>query len=131
MTHDEPHLNADPSVATPAMSGRHVFAVLWTELYDLMGAAAAATLVRRAARRASTRAPDLEHLVVTREKFGYRCIAPPIWETDVDLESRDVRALFRELRPLLVELTGPVVLRRLQGVPALLDICVASSEGEP
>jgi hypothetical protein len=40
-------------------------------------------------------------------------------------------ALIRELLPLLVELTGPVVLRRLEAIPELQPCGLTSSVEEP
>jgi hypothetical protein len=94
-------------------SAAHTFSVLWGALHDVMGSAATATLLRRAAKHASTRAPELDGFEVHRVRFEYRYVVPPSWSYEA------LGALMSELRPLLVELTGPVVLRRLHGIPEL------------
>lgn len=112
----------DPSkrVAPPAGSPAACFAVLWEEIAELMGSAAAATLLRRAAKRARERAPELAELSIDRDLFEYRYEVPPSWmATPSSASSHALHELVRELRPLLLELTGPVVLRRLRAIPAL------------
>jgi hypothetical protein len=102
--------------APAAGSAAQTFAVLWTALHDVMGSAATAALLRRAAQYGSNRSPELGALVVRRERFEYRYEVPNSWAQ----EARDsLHVLMSELRPLLVELTGPVVLRRLHGIPEL------------
>jgi hypothetical protein len=99
--------------STVTGSPAETFAVLWSALHDVMGSAATATLLRRAARHAVARAPELGGFEVHRVRFEYRYVVPPAWSHEA------LGALMSELRPLLVELTGPVVLRRLHGIPEL------------
>lgn len=111
MTRDDKDEAADCS---PAM----LFGVLWEALNDIMGSAATATLVRRAVKHASSRSPGLDGLAITRERFEYRYALPEAWNaSDVGLSA--LQGLTRELQPLLVELTGLVVLHRLRSVPEL------------
>src|SRR4051794_7481491 len=102
--------------APPAGSAAQTFAILWAALHDVIGSAATAALLRRAARQAAHRSPELVGLVVLRDRFEYRYEMPRAWAKEAR-ESLD--ALLSELRPLLIELTGPVVLRRLHGIPEL------------
>lgn len=104
--------------AAEGLSGSVLFGILWDALVDLLGTAATAVLVRRAARRALLRSGELSELSIDRvdEEFGYvvpesfnRAVGPPV----------ALRDLAEELRPLLVELTGEVVLRHLANVPEL------------
>lgn len=108
-----------------------MFRVLWDAMADVMGTATTATLLRRAARRGAARDParsDLADLVIRRDGFGYHYELPAPWD-QAPLEP--VRALVLELRPLLVELTGPVVLRRLVALPELLECGLTPIAEEP
>jgi len=98
-----------------------LFNMLWEALADLLGTAATATLLRRAARRALPRCPQLGELTIERENLEYRYRLPGAWEDPDKILPPALRELVGELRPLLVELTGPVVLRHLEGVPELRD----------
>lgn len=114
---DRPDGRAGPREGTT----HALYAILWDALTELMGGAATATLVRRAAQRAATRAPDLEGVTIERDRFVYRYVVPASW--DLAPEPRDAARAFDELvtqlRPLLVELTGDVVVRRLRRTPGL------------
>jgi hypothetical protein len=106
-------------VATgPKLSGAGLFKLLWDALVDLLGTAATAAILGRASRRAQRRAPELALLTFARVdgEFIYR--VPPAFER-LDGPPAALRALLDDLRPLLVELTGPVALRRLAVVPQL------------
>lgn len=96
-----------------------LFGVLWNALVDLLGSAAAATLIRRSAKHASARAPGLAALQVIREQFEYRYALPPSWSWDAAAVG-ELRELCLALRPLLVELTGQVVVHRLGSIHALV-----------
>src|SRR6185295_748700 len=104
-------------VAVPA----GLFTVLWESLADIIGTAAAATLLRRAAQRAAPRWPELAALVITRERLDYRYSVPSAWHDPADSAPPALRALARELWALLADLTGPVVVGRLARVPELRD----------
>ena len=99
-----------------------LFQLLWETLNDIMGSAATATLVRRAVKHASTRSSGCDGLCVIRERYEYRYALPESWSTAPDDGLASLRLLATELRPLLFELTGRVVLRRLHEVPQL-DRC--------
>ena len=101
------------------LSSADLFTLLWDSLSDILGTAATATLLRRAARRAVPRCPELGELGIVREKLEYRTTLPSAWADGVDDTPRGLRELVSELRPLLVELTGPVVFRRLERIPEL------------
>ncbi len=109
------HAAAEPSPAA-------LFALLWEALADLLGTATAATLLRRAARRAALRNPELADFAVVRESLEYRCKLPPSWKEGTGgAPLRALQDLVDELLPLLVELTGPVVVRHLAQVPELRE----------
>jgi hypothetical protein len=97
------------------------FTVLWNAIADTMGTATTATLFRRALKRAAGKYPGalaLASLTITREGTDYRYQVPSEWSDEA--VARDaVCALFSELRPLLIELTGLVVLRRVLALPEL------------
>ena len=100
-----------------------VFSEVWTELVAMLGSAATATLVRRAAKRACKRADGLAALQVSREGWEYRYALPADWEK---LPPRKVPAfaalLQHELVPLLREFTGEIVVRRLQDIAGLKEL---------
>jgi hypothetical protein len=99
----------DPCARTAA----ELFAILWETLADVIGSAATATLVRRAARRAR-----VDGLSVGRGGLNYVYQLPPDWrEREPSVVA--LRALARELGPILAELTGAVLLRRLGAVREL------------
>ena len=119
--------------ASPAgaeLSVAALFTLLWEALADVLGTAATATLLRRAARRASPRYPELTELAISREKLEYRYTLPPAWAGRADGTPLALRELVGELRPLLVELTGPVVVRRLERIPELRKRGIISPQEE-
>jgi hypothetical protein len=91
--------------STPA----EVVALLWASLVDVMGSAAAATLLRRAAKLSRTDGFD-----VVREGLAYKYVLPPTWSTSSTDAHEALAALLRRLQTVLVDLTGTVVLRRLR-----------------
>jgi hypothetical protein len=113
-----------------APSGRHagveltaaaLFKLLWDALADLLGTAATATLVRRATRRAAPHDPELAGLAIVRESLEYRYALPSTWHDGTAVAHRALHHLVEELLPLLVELTGPVVVRHLAQIPELRE----------
>jgi hypothetical protein len=97
-----------------ARTAAELFAIVWETLADVIGTAAAATLVRRSARRAR-----VDGLSVSRDGFKYTYCVPPEWSEDRPEPVLALRAVARELGPLLIELTGRVLLRRLVTAPEL------------
>jgi hypothetical protein len=93
--------------------------ILWEELSDILGSSATAAVIRRAAGRAAQRAPELKDLQIVREHFTYRYSVPASWNSDSASAKAAFRELTHELRPLLLELTGGVVLHRLREISAL------------
>lgn len=96
-----------------------LFALLWDALADLLGTAAAATLVRRAAKRATAREPTLAELWIVRENLEYRYTVPLTWKEVTPSGTESLKHLVRELVPLLVELTGSLVVNHLAEIPEL------------
>ena len=85
------------------------FRALWLGLSDIMGTSATATLLRRAAKHE----PHVTQLVVQKPAFEYEYITPTTWR-DPQIEARAMRTLLQALEPLLVELTGEIVITRLR-----------------
>jgi len=111
-----------PSVA-------QVFDILWENLADLMGTAAVATLMRRALRVASVTNPELASLNVLKEELEYKYHLPDSWQTECDGEQgRALKELLAELGPLLVQLTGPVAVRRVDRIAVLKECDILTSE---
>ncbi len=108
-----------------------LFDLLWGTLADVLGTAATAVLLRRAANRATSRDPALHGLLIQREAIGYTYVVPSAWQEHGKIVPEVALCeLARELRPLLVELTGSVVVQRLERVPALrtLGLIVVNKE---
>jgi hypothetical protein len=103
------------------LSPAALFALLWNALADLLGTAATATLLRRAAKRAVAHEPALAELVIARESLEYRYTLPPTWKDGVGGLEGPLRSLVGELLPLLVELTGPIAVRHLAQIPELRE----------
>jgi hypothetical protein len=112
--------NGHGAAAGARLTAADLFKLLWEGLADVLGTAATAVIVRRAARRAASGNPELVDLVIVRETLDYRFTLPQAW-TEPAADDRALRDLVRELRPLLIELTGPVVVRRLAQIPALRE----------
>jgi len=103
------------------LSAAELFGLLWRGLADILGTAAAAALLRRAAQRALPRWPELAALCILRERLEYRYTVPSNWKSPVPSLPGALSALTRELWPLLVDLTGSVVVQRLAQIPELRE----------
>jgi hypothetical protein len=100
----------DPAGASAA----ELFDLLWGTLADVLGTAATATLLRRSIRRAADRTAWSELLVVARNGLDYTYRLPEAWKQPGNDEAVDaLRIVAAELKLLLIELTGPVVVARL------------------
>jgi hypothetical protein len=100
------------------LTAAELFRLLWDTLVDVLGQAATASLLRRSIRRAAERRPDLGLLKVERLGFEYAYATPAEWGKPGQALPT-LRELAGELSPLLVELTGPVIVRRLNAIPDL------------
>jgi hypothetical protein len=97
-----------------ATSAAELVDLLWESLADVLGTAAGATLLRRAIKRAAARTDWAEPISVTRSGLDYEYRVPESWKQPGNNEALDVlRIVAAELRLLLIELTGPVVVERL------------------
>lgn len=80
----------------------------------MVGTAAAAILLRRAIKQVARESWWPEAVIVARNGLDYEYRLAETWKQPGDEDAlRAVRGLAAALRVLLVELTGPVVLRRL------------------
>jgi hypothetical protein len=102
-----------------------LFAIVWDALADVLGTAATAAIVRRAAGRAAAENPELVDVVIRREKFEYRYTLPQTWSHTATMAAPEerapiaLRALIAEIGRLLMELTGTVFIGRLEEIPEL------------
>lgn len=99
-----------------------LFGELWDTLSDILGGPVTAALIRRSSKRAVLRQPQLSALDVRREGFAYRYTVPVAWSAPPPENIGAVQDLARELGPLLFDMTGEVVLRRVQRIPELQDV---------
>lgn len=93
--------------------------VVWDQLVDLLGSAAAATLFRRAWKRASASAHPQLTVEILRNGFEYEFRLSDAWLQAEPPTLAGLQLLGAALTTLLRELTGPLVLRRLYEIPAL------------
>jgi hypothetical protein len=110
---------ADARAGGSELSAGDLFTILWSALADVLGTAAAATLLRRAAQRAAVHWPELAGLAITRERLEYRYSVPVSWRDPSADPPRALCELAHELCTLLVDLTGPVIVNRLAQIPEL------------
>lgn len=97
-----------------ALSAAELFELLWESMADVLGTAATATLVRRALTQAAPWTSERESVIVARHGLDYEYRFPDTWKQTGHAEALGaLRIVGAELRGLLVELTGPVVVRRL------------------
>ena len=103
-----------------AASAAELFDLLWETLADVLGTAATATLLRRSVKQAAARTAWPEPVIVARTGLDYTYRLPEAWKQPGNDEAVDaLRIIAAELRVLLVELTGPVVVTRLGRLAAL------------
>ena len=97
-----------------------LFDLLWETLADVLGTAATATLLRRAIKQTAARTAWSEPVIVARNGLDYTYRLPEAWKQPANDEAVDVlRIVAGELRVILIELTGPVVVARLGQLAAL------------
>jgi hypothetical protein len=111
-----------------ASSPSEIFDVLWTALVEILGSPATATLLRRSAKRRLGDFPELGELAIRRKGFEYAYTVPPDWKHANERSNAALQALVQDLYSLLFELTGPVVLRRLEALPQLAKCGLSLSE---
>jgi hypothetical protein len=99
--------------------GAALFKLIWDTIADVLGTTATATLVRRAAQRAAPRSPELDELTMLRTDGGYTYSLPRVLVGKLEHTPVALRELIGELRPLLAEMTGQLVVRRIDQIPSL------------
>jgi len=115
-----------------ATSAAELFGLLWESLADVLGTAATATLVRRALKQAASPSSGPEPVIVTRSGLNYEYRLPEAWKhTGNEKAVGALRIMAAELRGLLVELTGPVVVRQLSRVAAFREHGIDFSDEAP
>lgn len=115
-----------------ATSAAELFDLLWESVADVLGTAATATLVRRALKRVASRTSGSEAVIVTRNGLEYDYHLPETWKQPGNEEAVGVlRVVAAELRVLLVELTGPVVVARLERLAAFRKSGITFSDEAP
>jgi len=112
--------------STGPLAAAELFSLVWQGLVEILGTAATATLVRRAATRAAATTPDLPSVVVNRDTVTYGYEVPAIWRRPDDPRAlHSLQMLLEELGLLLRELTGLVVIRRLEHIGPLREAGLA------
>jgi hypothetical protein len=114
------HLPAPAAFEAFGPPPAELFRRLWDAAAEVIGVGATAVLVKRAAGRVGAVANPGNVVEVERLGLGYRYRLPASWYAPGDPEATAaVRDLVAVLGPLLVELTGSVVVGRLAADPAL------------
>jgi len=115
-----------------ATSAAELFDLLWESLADILGTAATATLLRRALKHAASQTPCSEPVSVVRKGLDYEYHLPETWKQPDNEEAFGaIRLVAAELRVLLVELTGPVVVGRLGRLVAFRKLGIDFSDEVP
>jgi hypothetical protein len=115
-----------------ATSAAELFDLLWESLADVLGTAATAILVRRALKQVASQAPGSEPVIVTRNGLEYAYRVPETWKQPGNEEAvAALRVVAAELRVLLVELTGTVVVARLGRLAAFRKSGIDFSDEAP
>ncbi|HEY0481099.1 MAG TPA: hypothetical protein VGD37_26470 [Kofleriaceae bacterium] len=112
----------------PAPTAAQLFEQLRETLEDVLGTAATATFLRRSARRAAGRYPELAGVGITKQRLDYEYVLPQRW-FDTHADTAALTAWVAELEHLLADLTGAVMIRKLRSVPALTSAGLFRPEG--
>ena len=121
---------ARPEASSNTCTASELFDLLWTTLADMIGSTATAALIQRGIKRAAEQKIDLHGLAIIREQFGYRYTLPDSWSVQGDRPVAALRHLVRELLPILADLTGPIIARRLRQVPMLVRCGVIPEDAD-
>ena len=115
-----------------ATSAAELFDLLWESVADVLGTAATATLLRRAIKAAASKTSWSESVTVGRKGLDYEYLVPETWKQPGNEEAVGaLRVVAGELRVLLVELTGAVVVARLGRLAALRKSGIDFSDEAP
>lgn len=110
----------------PEPSLQRLFEDLVDEMTRLLGGAATAVIVRRAAKRASAQHPEIASLVVRKDGVHYVFDVPDAWRTGDVAHREGFRAFVVELRAIASDLTGAVLVRTLDRIPGLAAVLSTS-----
>ena len=86
---------------------------------DIIGPTATAALLQRSLKQAAAAAPELREVVIARDQFVYSYRLPASWSHTAADTTASLKHMVRSLWPLLSDLTGSVIVRRLQQDPLL------------
>jgi hypothetical protein len=115
-----------------ATSAAALFDLLWESLADMLGTAATATLLRRAIKQTASQTSWSEPVIVVRNGLDYEYRLPETWKQPGNEKALGaLRVVAAELRVLLVELTGSVVLRRLGRLAPFREQGIDFSDEDP
>lgn len=115
-----------------ATSAAELFDLLWESLADMLGTAATATLLRRAIKQTASHTSWSEPVIVVRNGLDYEYRLPETWKQPGNEKALGaLRVVAAELRVLLVELTGPVVVRRLGRLAPFREQGIDFSDEDP
>jgi hypothetical protein len=115
-----------------ATSAAELFDLLWESVADVLGTAATATLMRRALKQMASKTSWSEPVIVTRNGLEYEYRLPETWKRPGNEEAVGaLRVVAAELRVLLVELTGAVVVARLGRLAAFRKSGIDFSDEAP
>ena len=115
----DPDRRGQSSAAASECSAAQLFGMVWNTLSDVVGSTATATLINRSVKRSGIRRSNITQLVIARSGFEYTYTVPASWLHGGTEPLADLHQLALELSPLLFDLTGPVIIRRLKAVPEL------------
>lgn len=111
------NFSVDDDAGAGDRSAAELFAIVWDALAETLGTAAVAAIVRRAAAGARQHSAELVELVIACEDLEYRYTLPRTWSQGSS--SIALRELAAEIGRLLLELTGTVVIGRLEQISEL------------
>lgn len=112
---DQPVPGSDSASSTPST----ILTEVWESMAEILGTAATATLIRRAAERGAGKMPNLTNLEISRDNLVRYYKVPESWRAPDQAQAvLEVSTLLDELRPLLARLTGQIVVRRIDAIAA-------------
>jgi ATP phosphoribosyltransferase len=107
-----------------------LFILLWRTLSNLVGTPATATLLRRSLKRVEAQHPRLAGVNIARAEHDYVFTLPPEWSEPSDTSLEELRVLYTALCALSQQLTGSVILRRLEALSELAILRTPSHEDQ-
>jgi hypothetical protein len=130
MTRNEQPADFEEVILLDLPTTSDLFTILWDALADLLGTATTAVLLKRAARRAVARSPELAELIILRQGLVYTYTCPTGWSGRPVGTPPALRELIGELRPLLIEMTGQLVIEHLKQFLELRELLLQAPQEE-